>query len=102
MKSIFVAIVALAVLLSPSDVNAKADDKARIKCHIALLGGTEIIHYKIMPANQGASYFDKLKKNKRINKKRTTERIFDVFECVPFGQKFTESKANALENSLPK
>ena len=102
MKGVILNGIALTFLLASSSAIAKVEDKARIKCHIALLGGAEIIHYKIMPAHQGVNYFDKLKKSKRITNKRNSERIFDVFECVSFGKDFTNPKANELESSLPK
>ncbi|REL30317.1 TapY2 family type IVa secretion system protein [Thalassotalea euphylliae] len=101
MRSAVVIGLGLAALLTSNISFAKANEKARLKCHIELLGGEQIIHYKIMPAHQGPTYLDKLKKNKRIIKKRSTIRIFDVFECVPFSQKFTDNKANLLEDSLP-
>jgi len=75
--------------------------KIKVKCYVQLYGGNETIVYHMIKAKKISS-LEKTLVNKKVMTTTSInkEKIYQVNECVPYVEKFTNNNANLIEKSI--
>ncbi|MBA6253686.1 MULTISPECIES: TapY2 family type IVa secretion system protein [unclassified Colwellia] len=85
------------------DSVAKTTDKStkiKVKCHVELMGGTDIIHFGIIDSNKLSKYADWL-----VSKKIATgfskqkQKVHQVKECVKSNDDFSNALSKKLDEN---
>ncbi|AOW76390.1 hypothetical protein A3Q34_05670 [Colwellia sp. PAMC 20917] len=100
---LFVSLLFVSLLFISIDSVAKTTDKStkiKIKCHVELMGGNDIIHFGIIGSNKLAKYPDWL-----VGKKIATgfskqkQQVHRVKECVKSNDDFSNALSKKLDEN---
>jgi len=104
-NKVLIGLLSLGLIFSASDTLAKTSNKTakiKIRCHVELVGGKDIIHFGIIKNERKTNYAQWLEGKKiATGFSKQKQQVYKVIECVTSKNKFINLvSANLDENTV--